>query len=134
MNQKITLTEDNKLVIYTDNGTIQPNNEQTTTINGVFEIDADDVVKLGALINDTTFKKELYMGTFFGNYVPFTKNDGFKIVSNDKAIDDCNNYNEKLKSKYDNSQKVVDKLNEQLVKLKSRNLFERIFKKYEGEI
>ena len=62
MNQKITLTEDNKLVIYTDNGTIQPNNEQTTTINGVFEIDADDVVKLGALINDTTFKKELKEG------------------------------------------------------------------------
>lgn len=134
MNQKITLTEDNKLVIYTDNGTIQSNNEQSTVINGVFEINADDVVKLGALMNDTAFKKEIYMGTFFGNYVPFTKDDGFKIVSNDKAIDDCKKYNEKLQSQYDKSQEVVDKLNKQLVRLKSRNIFERIFKKYEGEI
>lgn len=134
MNQKITLTEDNKLVIYTDNGTVQPNNEQTTKINGVFEIDANDVVKLGALLNDASFKKELYFGTFFGNYIPFTSNESFIIVSGDKAIDDCEKYNEKLKSQYDKSQEVVDKLNKQLVKLKSRNLFERIFKKYEGEI
>lgn len=131
MNQKITLTEDNKLVIYTDNGTIQPNNEQTTKINGVFEIDAMDVVKLGALLNDASFKKELHIGTFFGNYIPFSTNEFFILVSGDKAINDCNNYNEKLKSQYDKSQEVVDKLNKQLAKLKSRNLFERIFKKYE---
>lgn len=134
MAQSITLTDDNRLVVYTDNGTIQPNNEQSTVINGVFEVDANDVVKLGALLNDASFKKEVHIGTFFGNYIPFTTNGSFILVSNDKAIDDCKKYNEKLKSQYDKSQEVVDKLNKQLVKLKSRNLFERIFKKYEEEI
>lgn len=135
MAQTIKLTDENKLVVYTDNGTIQPNNEQSTVIKGVFEIDAMDVVKLGALLNDASFKKEFHIGTFLGNYiVPFSTNESFILVSGDKAIDDCEKYNEKLKSQYDKSQEVVDKLNKQLVRLKSRNIFERIFKKYEGEI
>lgn len=134
MAQSITLTDDNKLVVYTDNGTIQPNNEQSTVIKGVFEVDANDVVKLGVLLNDASFKKELYIGTFLGNYIPFTTNESFILVSGDKAIDDCEKYNEKLKSQYDKSQEVVDKLNKQLVRLKSRNIFERIFRKYEDEL
>lgn len=134
MAQTITLTDDNRLVVYTDNGTIQSNNEQSTAIKGVFEIDATDVVKLGALLNDASFKKELHIRTFFGNYIPFTTNESFILVSGDKAIDDCKNYNEKLKSQYDKSQEVVDKLNKQLVRLKSRNIFERIFRKYEEEL
>lgn len=134
MAQSITLTDDNRLVVYTDNGTIQSNNEQSTVIKGVFEIDATDVVKLGALLNDASFKNELHIGTFFGNYIPFTTNESFILVSGDKAIDDCEKYNEKLKSQYDKSQEVVDKLNKQLVRLKSRNIFERIFRKYEEEL
>lgn len=134
MAQTITLTDDNRLVVYTNNGTIQPNNEQSTVINGVFEVDANDVVKLGALLNDASFKKEVYIGRFFGDYIPFTTNGSFILVSNDKAIDDCKNYNEKIKSQYDKSQEVVDKLNKQLVRLKSRNIFERIFRKYEEEL
>ena len=134
MAQTITLTDDNRLVVYTDNGTIQPNNEQSTVINGVFEVDAMDVVKLGALLNNASFKNELHIGTFFGNYIPFTTKESFILVSGDKAIDDCKKYNEKLKSQYEKSQDVVDKLNKQLVRLKSRNVFERIFRKYEEEL
>jgi hypothetical protein len=133
MAQTITLTDDNRLVVYTDNGTIQPNNEQSTVIKGVFEVNASDVVKLGVLLNDASFKQEFQ--TFFGNYiVPFSTNGSFTIVSKDKAIEDCKKYNEKIKSQYDKSQEVVDKLNKQLVRLKSRNIFERIFRKYEEEL
>ena len=134
MKQTITLTDYNRLVVYTDNVTIQPNNEQSTVINGVFEVDSMDVVKLGSLLNDASFKKELHIGTFFGNYIPFTTNESFILVSGDNAIEDCKKYNEKIKSQYDKSQEVVDKLNKQLVRLKSRNIFERIFRKYEDEL
>lgn len=129
MAQTIKLTDDNRLVVYTDNGTIQPNNEQSTEIKGVFEVNASDVVKLGALLNDASFKKNLQ--TFF---LTLSTNETYMLISNDKAIDDCKKCNEKLKSQYDKSQEDVDRLNKQLVRLKKRNIFERIFRKYEEEL
>ena len=52
MAQKITLDKNNKLVIFTDNGKIDKDNNQTTEIKGTFEIEAEDVAILGALLND----------------------------------------------------------------------------------
>lgn len=50
--QKVYLDKNNKLVVETDNGR-QDSNGTTTQIEGSFSIQAEDVVKLFALVNNT---------------------------------------------------------------------------------
>jgi hypothetical protein len=80
MAQKITLDKNNKLVIFTDNGKIDEDNNQTTEIKGTFEINAEDVAILGALLNDMSFTKKdvYYKGDWLFTYNIITKDDKIK--------------------------------------------------------
>lgn len=50
--QRIYLDENNKLVVETDNATIDGFNKTITNLNGNFTIDANDVAKLLSMINE----------------------------------------------------------------------------------
>ena len=108
MAQKITLDKNNKLVIFTDNGKIDEDNNQTTEIKGTFEINAGDVAILGALLNDMSFtqKDVYYKGDWLFTYNIITKDDKIKdlikrlgVCSEEiKRLDELNlEYYEKIK-------------------------------------
>lgn len=50
--QRIYLDENNKLVVETNNATIDGYNKTITNLNGKFTIDANDVAKLLSMINE----------------------------------------------------------------------------------
>lgn len=120
MAQKVFLTEDNKLIVETDNGRVDENNEITTVIQGTFEIDAADVVALIAILNDATIERVI-------GWIDL----GYRVISTDEGIkklnDDLRKSNESCKE-YRNHYFA---LNEYIDVLKERNLFQRIFRKHE---
>lgn len=89
MAQKITLDENNKLVIFTDNGKIDGDNNQTTEIKGTFEIEAENVAILGALLNDMSFarKEVCFKGDWLFTYNIITKDDKIKDLI--KRLEAC---------------------------------------------
>lgn len=99
MAQKITLDNNNKLVIHTDNGKIDGDNNQTTEIKGTFEIEAENVAILGALLNDMSFtKKEVYFkGDWLFTYNIITKDDKIKDLI--KRLEDKDTELDFLKAK-----------------------------------
>jgi hypothetical protein len=54
--QRIYLDENNKLVVETDNATIDGYNHTSTALNGEFIIQANDVAKLLSMINEANIK------------------------------------------------------------------------------
>lgn len=99
MAQKIKLDENNKLVIYTDNGKIDGDNNQTTEIKGTFEIEAEDMAILGALLNDMSFTKNdvYYKGDWLFTYNIITKDDKIKDLI--KRLGACSEEINRLESK-----------------------------------
>lgn len=99
MAQKITLDENNKLVIYTDNGMIDGDNNQTTEIKGTFEIEAENVAILGALLNDMTL-------TSRGFVTPV-----FHIVSKDNVLHNLEDFYHQCLTAYNNLKAKVEEHN-----------------------
>lgn len=109
MSQNITLDTNNKLVIYTDNGKVDGDNIQTTEIKGTFEINAEDVAILGALLNDMSFiRKDVYLkGYWIFAYDIITKEDGIKSLI--KRIEDkCKQIDASYCEKKDEYKKLDD--------------------------
>lgn len=109
MKQEVYLDKNNKLVICTDNGKIDRENNTTTVLEGNFTISAYNVAKLCALLNDTIFiNKSIYENFINSQYSLITtdeklkamlrcKDDDYKAL-NDAYHECCIAYN-KLKAK-----------------------------------
>lgn len=100
MAQKITLDTNNKLVIFTDNGRIDGDNNQTTEIKGTFEIEAKDVAILGALINDMTLTYTYHI------FTPV-----FHIVSKDNVLHNLEDFYHQCLTAYNNLKAKVEEHN-----------------------
>lgn len=99
MAQKITLDNNNKLVIHTDNGKIDGDNIQTTEIKGIFEIEAENVAILGALLNDMTY-------TYRDVVIPV-----FRIVSKDNVLHNLEDFYHQSLTAYNNLKAKVEEHN-----------------------
>lgn len=92
MAQKVYLNNEDKLIIETDNGRIDANNNQTTELRGKFEIEAGDLAKIAAVLNDVTFEMVWVHetpwghGMTWGYGMTWGDNFGCRVISNDKAI------------------------------------------------
>lgn len=89
MAQKVYLNNEDKLIIETDNGRIDAENNQTTELKGMFVIDAEDLARIAAVLNDVTF--EITWGHHFG----------CRFISNDEAIATLQQENKELKEQAD---------------------------------
>lgn len=103
--KKVYLDKNNKLVVETDNGR-QDSNGTTTKIEGSFSIQAEDVVKLFALVNNTDV---VYP---FVGYAPVTDwffHSDFRtmIITHDGCVmEQVNNAHKKLKEQ----EKTIEEL------------------------
>lgn len=89
MAQKVYFNHDDKLIIETDNGRIDADNNQTTELRGKFEIEAEDLARIAAVLNDATF--EITWGHHFG----------CRFISNDEAIATLQQEKKELKEQAD---------------------------------
>ena len=117
--QRIYINEDDKLVIETDNGKIA-DNETSTKIEGVFDVDGLDVMKIKHLIDGSKFKtcvistrdeNGYYSSNYFGYIVDKKEGDVFK-----KEL------NELIEEKRKLSEEFNDKLTSIFNKIKEHNL------------
>ena len=117
--QRIYINEDDKLVIETDNGKIA-DNETSTKIEGVFDVDGLDVMKIKHLIDGSKFKtcvistrdeNGYYSSKYFGYIVDKKGGDVFK-----KEL------NELIEEKRKLSEEFNDKLTSIFNKIKEHNL------------
>lgn len=127
MAQKITLDNNNKLVIYTDNGKIDGDNNQTTEIKGTFEIESENVAILGALLNDMSFirKDVCFKGDWLFTYNLISKDDKIKDLI--KRLGSCSEEVKRLeddcislKSKYKELEELYHKCYNNNLSLKEK--------------
>lgn len=120
--QRIYINEDDKLVIETDNGQLV-GNETSTKIEGVFEVDGLDVMKIKHLIDGSEFKtcvistrdeNGYYSSKYFGYIVDKKEGDVFKKELNTKI-------NELIEEKRKLSKEFNDKLTSIFNKIKEHN-------------
>lgn len=103
MAQKVYLNNEDKLIIETDNGRIDAENNQTTELKGKFEIDAEDLARIAAVLNDVTF--EITWGQYFG----------CRFISNDEAIATLQQENKELKKVIYRLQELIDNHNDKCI-------------------
>ena len=87
--QTIHLDENNKLVVETNNATIDGYNKTITNLNGKFTIDADDVAKLLSMINEKNmFSRHVLYGSqtkwYIGDANELTRQLDCEIKANEK--------------------------------------------------
>lgn len=85
MAQKVYLNNEDKLIIETDNGRIDAENNQTTELKGKFEIEANDLARIAAVLNDATFE------ITWNRY-----SIGYALTTNDDALNKMKKYIDKL--------------------------------------
>lgn len=120
MAQKVLLTDDNKLVIKTDNGEINADNETSTEVKGTFEIEAEDVVALAALLNDATYRATGFKNYLYGIYLKT-----FIYISKDDAIKECKKINDDLLDKNNKLLCEIERLKSLISNHNNKCLFER---------
>lgn len=128
--QIIYLDENNKLVVETNNATIDGYNKTTTNLNGKFTIDANDVAKLLSMINEKNmFSYDtlsfLYRKWYIGDADELTHQLECEIKLREEAEKTIMEKNLECTQLYREKTRLITKINDFN---ETRHLWERKFK------
>ncbi len=114
--KRVRLDENNKLVVE-DNNAVTTIEGTTSKIEGVYEMDGEDVEKLLVLINDNTIEKTVYSYRFIGPvFKPNTQ-----IITSDEAVSIVSKEYDELMEKYKELREEYNELNTECYELRNRH-------------
>lgn len=114
--KRVRLDENNKLVVE-DNNAVTTIEGTTSKIEGVYEMDGEDVEKLLVLINDNTIEKTVYSYSFIRPvFKPNTQ-----IITSDEAVSIVSKEYDELMEKYKELREEYNELNTECYELRNRH-------------
>ena len=134
-NKKLIRLDENDKLVIEDNNAVTTIEGTTSKIEGVYEIDSEDVEKLLTLINDKTILKSYFANVSIGGYicrVPCTRiftgdEDINKLLSNlSNGYDELEKDYKDLKKNYMTLERNFNNLIKKVKKHNKNSLFNKI--------